>query len=98
MPGSASSCSFVAVFKSTKAVLEAAEDFCDDDFAAEGDWPLVNEATERKNKHAINKTDSTGFRIIEFLLYCGFFSFFAAWYPALTASASDMYLPFLVFP
>jgi len=31
--------------------------------------------------------------------YCvGFFSFLAAWYPALIASVSDMYLPFFVLP
>jgi len=51
-----------------------------------------------KLKATAIKIDGIRFMFKIILLYCGFFSFFAARYPAAMASDSDMYFPLFVFP
>jgi hypothetical protein len=51
-----------------------------------------------KTQKLLMAADDIHFNFTDILLYCGFFSFLAGRYPALTAAASDMYLPFFVFP
>ena len=101
IPGNALSCSFVAEFKSTKSVLEAGADAVWLGFGA-GLVAVFDCALTELRNTTLSTADITiekiRLTIKVVLLYCGFFSFLAARYPAARASDSDMYFPFFVLP
>jgi hypothetical protein len=100
MPGSTSSCSLVAELMSTRSAL-AADEACDEAVAcllAGFDCPLPADTKKMNARASDVAVDKIRFPVMTILLYCGFFSFLAGWYPSFTASSSDIYFPFFVFP